>query len=1109
MRDLVALSTLPAIWAGTDVRRIPASLADVLLRTLGVDLAYVEVNDGPEAAQELRVSDAISAPREAILAAIRARLQVEAAPTELADPVTGRRFHCAVSRFGMGDVSGLLIAASRTPEFPTESERVLLGVTANHAFTELSRRRTEKRLQVKTERFELLSSNVKEYALVITDAEGIIREWSAGAERVTRYVEAEALGAPVDILFTPAERAAGEPAAERERALRDGKSVDARWHQRKGGERFHAEGVTTALRDASGALRGFAKIFRDATEQYETQCAQERLLREVQAERTRLAEVFDLSPSFMAVLAGPDHVFERANRKYMELVGGREVLGKPIDEALPEAAPQGFTKLLDRVLRTGEPYIGTDVAVQLRRPDGRSETVYVDFVYQPMRGGEGEITGVFVQGIDLTERKRSQAALAQVTADSERRRRLYETILSNTPDLVYVFDLEHRFTYANDTLLRIWGRTSDEAIGRKLLELGYEAWHAEMHAREIEQVKVTRRSIRGEVPFTGTNGRRIYDYIFVPVIGPSGEVEAIAGTTRDITDLKRAQEKLEALLDRETRRADLLGRVAEAGRKLHSVLDVEAIADVLTQEARNIIGAHMGLTSLTVSEDWAQSINAVSLSEKYARYRDYDAQPDGSGIYSLVCRTNTPMRMTQQELEAHPAWREFGSHAGRHPPLRGWLAVPLVGHGGRNLGVVQLSDKYADHFTQEDEAVLVQLAAIASAGIENARLYNELRVQARRKDEFLATLAHELRNPLAPVRNGLFLLERSTSGEVSARVREMMSRQVAHMVRLIDDLLDVSRITTGKVQLRPETVELRRVLDAAVEVSRPLIERAHHELSISISEDPQLRVRVDPTRIAQVVSNLLNNAAKYTPEGGRIELSAGLERGQVTIRVRDNGAGLANETIPEIFELFTQVGKTLDRAQGGLGIGLALVKRLVEMHGGQVQAESAGVGKGSTFTVRLPLAPAATEESRQAEPRRTRSGTRSSRILVVDDNEDAAQTLAAVLAMSGHTTKICHSGLAALKEAGTFAPEVVLLDIGLPEMDGYEVARRLRSSPGGMQLVLVAVTGWGSENDRKRTREAGFDEHLTKPIEFERLEAVLARLSPLRPRSPGSAKHDQ
>jgi len=388
----------------------------------------------------------------------------------------------------------------------------------------------------------------------------------------------------------------------------------------------------------------------------------------------------------------------------------------------------------------------------------------------------------------------------------------------------------------------------------------------------------------------------------------------------------------------------------------------------------------------------------------------------------------------------------------------------------------------------------VQLAAIASAGIENATFYKQLREQDRRKDEFLATLAHELRNPLAPLRNGLALLERTRALEGTEKVREMMSRQVAHMVRLIDDLLDVSRITTGKVQLRPQLVDVRSIIDAALEVSRPAIERARHALVVSVP-DGTLCVRVDPTRMAQVVSNLLNNAAKYTREGGRIELSAFNDGGRVAIRVRDNGAGLEPATIPEIFELFTQVGKSAETAQGGLGIGLALVKKLVDMHGGTVQAESAGLGQGSTFTVRLPLAGTAHPGGPPVRSQRNQRVTRSWRILVVDDNEDAAETLAAVLQMSGHTTKTCHSGLAAIDEVGSFAPEIVLLDIGLPGIDGYEVARRVRRMPGGADLLLVAVTGWGGENDRKRTREAGFDGHLTKPVEFERLESVLAQLA--------------
>lgn len=563
----------------------------------------------------------------------------------------------------------------------------------------------------------------------------------------------------------------------------------------------------------------------------------------------------------------------------------------------------------------------------------------------------------------------------------------------------------------------------------------------------------------------------------------------------NVAERKLAQEELEVLLGRESRRANVLSRVAEVGRKMNVEREVEAIAQILTEEARQIIGAHQAVTSLTVSDDWTQAINSVSLSDKYDRYREYDAKPDGSGIYALVCRANMPMRMTQEQLEAHPAWRGFGAHAAHHPAMRGWLAVPLVGHGGRNLGLLQLSDKYTGEFDQEDEDVLLQLAAVAAAGIDNARFYGELRLQARRKDEFLAVLAHELRNPLAPLRNAVSLLELSKSPQQAEHVREVMKRQVAHMARLIDDLLDVSRITTGKVQLRPETVEMRSILTAALEVSRPAIERAGHQLVVSFPESESLLLRADATRIAQVVSNLLNNAAKYTPPRGRVELIARREGDEIAICVADNGAGLSEDALPEIFELFTQVGRTIDHAQGGLGIGLALVKTLVEMHGGSVEAQSPGLGHGSTFTVRLPAVPAASDDGSAATPQRTPQGKRPWRVLVVDDNVDAATTLSAVLEMSGHTTAVCHSGAAALEEAEVFFPEIVLLDIGLPGMDGYEVARRLRASSFGANMLLVAVTGWGSENDRKQTREAGFDEHLTKPVDFHRLVSVLEELS--------------
>ena len=381
-----------------------------------------------------------------------------------------------------------------------------------------------------------------------------------------------------------------------------------------------------------------------------------------------------------------------------------------------------------------------------------------------------------------------------------------------------------------------------------------------------------------------------------PRFSPGGQFLGYAGNLLDITERKQSEEQMATLLATEKRRATLLAQVANASKSINGMLSMESIAQTLTEEARSMLGAHQAVTSLTVSENWAQGITAVSLSDKYADYRAYSEKPDGSGIYIEVCRTNRPMRMTQKELEAHPAWKGFGKHAKNHPPMRGWLAVPLIGHGGKNLGLVQLSDKAQGEFTEEDEAILVQLAAIASAGIENAYLYEQVREQDQRKDEFLATLAHELRNPLAPIRTGLELLKLAPSIDATVKTREIMERQVEHMVRLIDDLLDVSRITRGKIELKKERVDVRTVLDTALELSRPLIEESRHELLVSTPKEALL-FDADPVRMAQVVSNLLNNAAKYTPEGGRIELSADRDGNEVVIRVRDNGVGLTSEAL--------------------------------------------------------------------------------------------------------------------------------------------------------------------------------------------------------------------
>ncbi len=406
-----------------------------------------------------------------------------------------------------------------------------------------------------------------------------------------------------------------------------------------------------------------------------------------------------------------------------------------------------------------------------------------------------------------------------------------------------------------------------------------------------------------------------------------------------------------------------------------------------------------------------------------------------------------------------------------------------------------------------------------------------LKESDRRKNEFLAILAHELRNPLAPIRNAVHIL-RLTAGrgltspedETIKSTYEMMERQVGQMVRLVDDLLDVSRVNRGTIELRKERVELTSSVRHAVEACGSLYERMDHELTVTLPPQP-VYLNADPTRLAQIVGNLLVNACKFTDKGGRISLTvtvggvgnqeSGVSAERATsspapdsrpptpfaaIRLRDNGIGIAADQLPRIFDMFTQVDTTLERSVSGLGIGLTLVKSLVELHGGSIEAESPGPGGGSTFTVRLPLAGAdAPRAGLPAAPERGAAKPQSfgRRILVVDDNVDGAESLAMLLDFSGHETRTAHSGPEALGAAREFHPEVVFLDIGLPGMNGYEVAKHFRREPVFNGIVLVALTGWGSAEDKQRSAEAGFDFHMTKPVEAGAMASVLARFSTL------------
>ncbi|MEO7578374.1 MAG: ATP-binding protein [Massilia sp.] len=376
------------------------------------------------------------------------------------------------------------------------------------------------------------------------------------------------------------------------------------------------------------------------------------------------------------------------------------------------------------------------------------------------------------------------------------------------------------------------------------------------------------------------------------------------------------------------------------------------------------------------------------------------------------------------------------------------------------------------------------------AETELKRLAADLAEADRRKTEFLATLAHELRNPLAPLRSGLQVLRMAGGDHATvARVQDVMERQLDHMVELVDDLLDVARITRGQIELRRVSVPLADLIHAALDTSRPLIEAKRHTLSLSLPE-PALALDADPTRVTQIISNLLNNAAKYTPEHGRIALSAARDGDSALITVSDDGIGIAPDQLEAVFEMFTQVGRDGKRADGGLGIGLSLVRSLAELHGGSVSAASAGAGTGSSFSLRLPLA-APTPSAMPALAADAAPAT-SMRVLVVDDNFDAADTLAALLDLLGHQAMVANSGAQALALLRDFAPQVVFLDIGMPGMDGYEVARAIRRERAFDAVKLVALTGWGGESDRARSRVAGFDLHLTKPGTLAAIEAILA-----------------
>jgi PAS domain S-box-containing protein len=655
------------------------------------------------------------------------------------------------------------------------------------------------------------------------------------------------------------------------------------------------------VRDESGKVAG---VFCACTETTDQVLAERHRLEELE----RSKQIFQQAPGFIAVIRGANHVFELANDAYIQLIGHRDIVGKPIVEALPELRGQGFLELLDNVFASGEPFLGRAVPAKLQRAPGAAlEQRYVDFVYQPVRDARGEVSSIFVQGNDVTEAVRANQALR----DSEEQLRL----LANTiPQMAWIANPDGWIHWYNDRWFEYTGST-------------------------LEQME---------------------------------------------------------------------------GWQWTSVHEPERLAEVMIE--------------------WKRSL-----------------------------ATGLPFESTFSLRSASGEYRSFFT---RVAPLRD-SEGNLVQWFGTNTDVTAL--ELAQH---------------------------ELRTANRRKDEFLAMLAHELRNPLAPISTAAELLK--FAGLDQDRIRQtsnIIARQVAHMKKLVDDLLDVSRVTRGLVSLEEEVCNASALVADALEQSRSLVELKHQQLKVDLPAEPCF-VKGDPTRLIQVFSNILNNAAKYTPAHGHISLQLHAEGELVQVAVQDDGIGIAPALQPHIFDLFTQAERSPDRSQGGLGLGLALAKSLVDLHGGSIAVHSQGLGLGSRFVVTLPrVVPADSALQVPLSGGALESASRGMRLMVVDDNVDAAETLSALLEMLGHEVSIAHTAQDALATARDSAPRMLFLDIGLPDMDGHELARQLRAAPATAAAVLVAVTGYGQPEDRERAMRAGFDHHLVKPVQFAAIQELLTALA--------------
>jgi PAS domain S-box-containing protein len=779
------------------------------------------------------------------------------------------------------------------------------------------------------------------------------------------------------------------------------------------------------LADGNGGPRRMVGVIQDITERRRS----EEALRASEAlARQRLAEletIYETAPIGLCVF-DENLRWVRVNRVIAE------INGKPIEDIVgrtpSEVVPDvgpQAEEALRTILRTGERLDFEMHGTTSAQPG--VERCWSEH-WAPIKDGTGRVVAISVAAEEITERKRAARALAE----SERR---FRTLAENAPEVIARLDRDLRYTYVNEYGGRVYGRPVSEVIGKTIAELGSPAARVAFWKRVFEQVIATGEPRTEEVEWDSpTFGHQHLSTLLVPERDERGECRSILAITRDVTLLKRAGS---ALRESEAR----LRRLADAMPQLVWTARPDGTVDYFNERINEVTGARRRKDG---SWYWEGMLHP-------------DDVPATVMAWTTAVRTGEPYEIAHRVKRADGALHWYLSRG-----------VPVHDADGR---IVRWFGTATDIHAQKSA--------------EEA-----LREADRRKNEFLAMLSHELRNPLAPIKNCLYILERAAPGGPQARrAQDVVARQVEHMTRLIDDLLDVTRISRGKIRLQRERVDLCALVHRAAEDHRSVFEASGIRLETRTCEGP-LHASGDPTRLAQVIGNLLSNAAKFTPRGGRVELSLTSEEGTATIRVRDDGGGISREVLDRLFQPFVQARATLDRSEGGLGLGLALVKGLAELHGGRVSARSEGPGTGAEFTVNLPLEQAGAPRL-EVGPRRS-SARKVRRVLVIEDNADAAETLKEVLELNGHEVQTASTGQEGIEAAHAFHPDVVLCDIGLPGMDGFEVARRMRADPELRAVPLIALSGYTGPEDLARAKEAGFDRHLAKPPEIAALESALS-----------------